>query len=110
MTRGQIHRLLWTSTRAPLWNCVAFVEAAIFDSVFYAPVKSYTNVFGSHVSDQPEATKFCQSYYVLLLEGRLPTSSYRHLKGARDLTSHLRLDYFLVERNGPFYDLVRATE
>lgn len=75
-------------------------------SVFYAPVKSYTNVFGSHVSDQPEATKFRQSYYVLLLEGRLPTSSYRHLKGARDLTSHLRLDYFLVERNGPFYDLV----
>ena len=75
-------------------------------SIFYAPVKSYTNVMGSRLSNEPEDRDFRQAYCVLLLDGRLPTSSYRDLKGVRALTGHLRLDFILVERDGQLYDLV----
>ncbi len=61
---------------------------------------------GSRLSNEPEDRDFRQASYALLLDGRLPTSSYRNLKGVRALTGHLRLDFILVERDGQFYDLV----
>lgn len=75
-------------------------------SLLYAPVKAYTNFVGNHLSDEADVELYRASYYVALREGLLPGASYLDLEGARDLSRHLRLDYVLVDREGPFLERI----
>ncbi|MEE2656924.1 MAG: hypothetical protein VX733_00350 [Candidatus Latescibacterota bacterium] len=70
-------------------------------SILYAPVKAFYNFVGSHLSNQPTTDNFRQSYYVALQDGALDMAAYGDMKGvlARELSSHLRLNYVMLERS-----------
>ena len=82
-------------------------RAKIDYSLLYSPVKTYWNFTGQHFSDQPAEKNFRSGFYVALVQGMLPEASYEALKGARQLTMHLRLDYVLIEAGVPSQALVQ---